>query len=188
MTPVCPNQSFPESAPDSQPDIAGLWDALEASTDRLGPHHSQTPSIAHTLAISLWHVGDVQNAAGILNQAVACLTSSLGSHRPATLAAQGDLAALLFELGRDAEATSLELEALEIARAHLGKAHAVTTVLAWNRALNCERCGNGDAAREIVRNELVWLLAQQHYDLDEDQNIIRDMLTERLKWNDAPVC
>jgi Tetratricopeptide repeat len=192
MTPARSRQTFPDGPldgpPDSPMDIAGLWDALEASTDRLGRHHSETLGIAHTLAISLWHVGDVQSAATILNQAVASLTSSFGTHHPATLAAKGDFAALLFELGRDAEASSLELEAFEMARTHLGKAHAVTTVLAWNRAINCERYGNLDAAGEIVRNELTWLLARQHTELDEDQNIIRGMLVERLKWDDAPIC
>ena len=188
MTPVRSRPAFPYRRPDSPMDIAGLWDAHEASTDRLGPHHSQTLAIAHTLAISVWHVGDVQNAATILNQAVACLTSSFGTNHPATLAAKGDFAAILFELGRDADAGSIELEAFQIARAHLGKAHAVTTVLAWNRALNCERYGDLEAAGEILRNELTWLLAQQPSELEEDQNIIRSMLAERLKWDDAPLC
>jgi hypothetical protein len=169
-------------------DIAGLWYALAASTDRLGPHHSETLAIAHALAISFWHVGDVQNAATILKQAVACLASGFGGDHPATLAAKGDFAAVLFELGRDAEAGPIELEAFEIARTQLGKAHAVTTVLAWNRALNYERCGDFDAAVGIMRNELIWLLAQQPCELDEDQNIIRSMLAKRLKWDNAPLC
>lgn len=184
MTPVRAHQTFPESSGD----IAGLWEALEASTERLGPHHLETLAISHALAISLWHIGDMHNAAAILKQAVNCLVSSFGSNHVATLAAQADFAAILFELGRDAEASLLELEAFERARAHLGKAHTVTTVLAWNRALNCERYGDLDAARAIITNELTWLLRESPSLLEEDQNKVRSMLADRLKWDDPKAC
>jgi hypothetical protein len=184
MAPAEPQQTLPAS-PGA---VAYLWEALEASTDRLGAHHSETLAIAHTLAISLWHAGDMQNAATILNKAVDRLTSSLGINHPATLAAKGDFAAILFELGRDAEGSLLESEALESARAHLGKVHSVTTVLAWNRALNCERSGDLDTAREIITSELTWLLTESPLLLEEDQNTIRTMLAERLEWDDPPAC
>lgn len=179
---------IPETFPDSLVNIARLWDALEASTDRLGPHHSETLAIAHTLGISLWHAGDLQSAATILKRAVESLASSCGATHPATLAAEGDFAAILFELGRDAEGSSLELAALERARLHLGKGHAVTTVLAWNRALNCEHSGQLDAARDIMANELSWLLREHPSELEDDQNIIRSMLAKRFQWDDAPSC
>jgi hypothetical protein len=188
MTPPRPRQPFADRPVEGPMDIAGLWDALEASTDRLGPRHAETLAIAHALAISLWHVGDRENAATILKHAVACLTSSLGTNHPATLAAKGDFAAILIELGRDAEGSSLELEAFEKARVHLGKAHAITTVLAWNGALTCERAGDIDAAREIITRELIWLLTESPALLEEDQNKVRAMLAKRLKWDNARAC
>ena len=169
-------------------DIPGLWDALEANTDLLGPHHSRTLAVAHRLAIALWHADDFGGAVALLNQALHCLTSSFGENHPATLAAKGDLAAVLFELGREEDAGSLELEAFESARTHLGKTHSVTCVLAWNRAMNCERFGDRDAAREVISNELTWLLTEEPTRLEEDQNIIRSMLATRLNWDHATTC
>jgi hypothetical protein len=166
-------------------DVAGLWDALEASAEGFGPHHFQTLAIAHTLAISLWQAGDFENATAILKQAVECLASAFGTSHPATLAAQGDFAAILLELGQDAQGSAVEREAFESARAHLGKAHPVTTVLAWNRALNCESAGDSDGARAIITSELTWLLTEPPARLEEDQSKIRSMLAERLQW-DAP--
>jgi hypothetical protein len=169
-------------------DIPGLWDALEASTDLLGPHHFRTLAVAHKLAIALWHANDFGGAVELLNQALQCLTSNFGENHPATLAAKGDLAAVLFELGREQDAGPLELEAFECARTHLGKTHSVTCVLAWNRAMNCERSGDQDAAREVISNELTWLLTEDPARLEEDQNIIRGMLAKRLNWDRATTC
>jgi hypothetical protein len=170
------------------PHIEELLDALEANTDLFGPHHSRTVAVAHKLAIALWHANDFQGAVALLNQALRSFTLSLGENHPATLAAKGDLAAVMFELGREEEAGSLELEALESARIHLGKTHSVTCVLAWNRALNCERSGDVDAARRVISDELTWLLTEDSSGLQEDQNIIRAMLVERLNWNQATTC
>jgi hypothetical protein len=164
---------------DELQDIAGMWDALAASCDRFGPHHPQTLAVAHELAIALWHADDLLGAAAILKQALEGLTSIFGNKHPATLAAKGDFAAVLFELGSDHEAATLELEAFQKARSHLGKTHPVTCVLAWNRALNCERSGQIEAAREIITNELTWLLTEHPFPLEDDQNIIRKMLAER---------
>jgi hypothetical protein len=169
-------------------DIAGLWDALEANTDLFGPHHARTLAVAHDLAIALWHSNDFHGAVSLLNQALDSLTLNFGKNHPATLAAKGDLAAVLFELGQEDEAGSLELEALESARNHLGKTHSVTCVLAWNRAINCERCGDVAAARELISNELTWLLTEESSQLEEDQTIIRSMLAKRLNWEHATTC
>ncbi len=173
---------------EESPDIAALLDALEANTDLFGPHHSRTVAIAHKLAIALWHANDFPGAVALLNQALRSFTLNLGENHRDTIAAKGDLAAVLFELGREEEAASLELEALESARMHLGKTHSVTCVLAWNRALNCERSGDPDAARHVISNELTWLLTEDSSRLQEDQNIIRAMLVERLNWNQATTC
>jgi hypothetical protein len=48
-----------------------------------------------------------------------------------------------------------------------------------------ERRRDLDAAREVVVNELVWLLAEDPSRLEADQNTIRTMFAERLSWDSA---
>jgi hypothetical protein len=107
---------------------------------------------------------------------------------PCTLSAKGDLAAVLFELGHEEEAALMEREAFESARIHLGKTHSVTCVLAWNRALSYESCGEADSARRVFADELAWLLAEDPTDLEIDQNVVRAMLAERFDWDAARAC
>ncbi len=132
--------------------------------------------------------GDVDGGIALLQEALDRATSSLGANHPDSLAAKGDMAAVLFELGLEEEASSLEREAFEGARTHLGKTHSVTCVLAWNRALNYERRGETDCARRILADELVWLLAEDPAGLETDQNIVRSMLAERFNWDAAKAC
>lgn len=142
----------------------------------------------HQLAIALWHAGNFDGAAALLKRALGGLTFACGAHHPATLAAKGDLASVLFELGRDVEAGSLELEAFESARAHLGKTHTVRSVLAWNRVLNCESRGDFESARQVLADELSWLLAEDPSSLEADQTIVRSLLSDRFRWDSAPAC
>jgi hypothetical protein len=115
----------------------------------------------------------------LLEQVLDRTTSHLGAHHPNSLAAKGDLAAVLFELGEDEAAAGLEREAFESARSYLGKTHSVTCVLAWNRALNYERGADPDAARKVLAEELVWLLPEDPSSLVTDQNIVRIPLGRR---------
>jgi hypothetical protein len=64
----------------------------------------------------------------------------------------------------------------------------VTCVLAWNRALRHEDCGEPDFARTIVVNELAWLLTEDDTRLCADQLAIRAMLAERWNWDAARTC
>ncbi len=183
-----PPTSTPDEPLNHPAQIAELWDELGINTDLFGPHHARTLMVVHRLAIALWHADDLEGAGILLSQALHCLASTFGTNHAATLTAKGDLAAILFELGQEERAGALELEAFESARKHLGKLHPVTCVLAWNRTLNCERWGNHDAAREIMTNELTWLLTEDPARLEEDQSIIRSMLAARLNWDHARAC
>jgi hypothetical protein len=142
----------------------------------------------HELAMARWQAGDFDQAAGLLEQALYHFTLVFGANHPRTLAAKGDMAAVLFELGQVEEAGLLERDAFESARMHLGKAHAVTCVLAWNRARGYERSGDLDSAKRLFADELVWLLAEDPSVLEADQNIIRTMLAERFDWDSAKAC
>jgi hypothetical protein len=139
-------------------------------------------------AIAMRDAGDIEAGIALLQHAVDHATCALGAEHPDSLAAKGDMAAVLFELGLDEEASSLEREAFESARTHLGKSHAVTCVLAWNRALSYERCGDLDSARRIFADELAWLLAADPSGLETDQNIVRSLLVERFNWDAAKTC
>jgi hypothetical protein len=142
----------------------------------------------HRRAIAKWHAGQLGEAALLLEQALDGLTAERGSNHPATLAAKGDLAAVLYEGGLTDQAEALEREAFECARMHLGKTHSVTSVLAWNRALNCESRGDFESARKFLADELSWLLAEDPVRLDGDQSMVRAMLAARWNWDSAAAC
>ena len=172
----------------SSESVVSLLEDLDSYTNLHGADHLDTLGIAYQLAIALREAGDPDGAAGMLHQALELLISTVGVNHPKSLAAKGDLAAVLFELGRDAEAGVLEREAFESAQAHLGKTHSVTNVLAWNRALNYERSGDLDSARNVFTQELSWLLVEDPSGLETDQNAIRGMLADRLNWDGAKAC
>ncbi len=203
---------------------------LDLCTDLMGSCHPQTLATAKRLGIAFWRAGYIDQAIGLLDEALTRLTTSLGNehpdridllctlgeifldqrhleqsgvvfrevvecctrrngaNHPSVLAAKGDLAIVLFELGEEQEAISLEQEAYEKARTHLKMTHPVTCVLAWNRALRCKKHGDASSAREIIINELVWLLAEDQATLGADQNTIRTMLVAELNWDSAKIC
>jgi tetratricopeptide (TPR) repeat protein len=127
-------------------------------------------------------------AATLYREALEACIRRFGSNHATSLAAQGDLALVLFELGQADEASELEREASESARKHLGKTHPVTCVLAWNRATRLENNGDGNAARRILVDDLVWLLAEEDANLETDHHTIKAMLAKRWEWQSASVC
>lgn len=111
-----------------------------------------------------------------------------GEEHPDTLSAQGDLAIVLFYSGHQDEAVALGLDALEKARIHLGLRDRVTCVLAWNRALLCECRNDPETARNIAREDLIWLLAEDGERLDPDLRQIQAWLMDRFNWDAASAC
>ena len=136
----------------------------------------------------MFEQGQLEQAGAIHREVLQHRVRQDGANHPRSLAVKGDLAAILFELGRDEEVSILEQEAFECARTHLGKTHSVTCVLAWNRALNHQRRGDSDSARRIVADELAWLLAEDTSGLEADQNIVRTLLAGHLHWDAATEC
>ena len=141
-----------------------------------------------TLGEIMFEQGQLEQAGAIHREVLQHRVRQDGANRPRSLAVMGDLAAILFELGRDEEASVLEQEAFECARTHLGKTHSVTCVLAWNRALNHQRRGDSDLARRIFADELAWLLTEDTSGLEADQNIVRTILAGHLNWDAATEC
>src|SRR5579871_5287081 len=134
--------------------IDELVGALHLSTAELGAFDPRTIAVAHRLAAAFWHVGHVDQAISLLDQALEGLATTGSSHpvradvlctlgeilidqgywepasvvlrevhdlcvqrsgpsHPSAIAAKGDLASVLFELGDSAEAARLESEAVE---------------------------------------------------------------------------
>ena len=116
-----------ENGADESIEIPELVAALDSYSVLFGPYHPQTIAVANRLAIAFWRAGDINQAVGLLDQALA------GS----SLAANGDLAVVLFELGDTDEAERLEGPARENARTHLGKTHPVRCVLANRQFVRC---------------------------------------------------
>jgi len=129
-----------------------------------------------------------EQAALIYREVLETCVRRCGLNHASSLAAKGDLAAVLFELGQGGEAAELEREACESAGKHLGKAHPVTCVLAWNRALRLERNGDGSAARAIVIDDLLWLLTEEDAHLQADHRAVKALLAQRYGWETAPAC
>ncbi len=175
-------------AGDSEGAVGLLEQILERATSVLGDEHALRIEVLTSLAEVLFEQRQLEKSGAIHREVLKHRVRNMGDNHPDSLAAKSDLAAVLFELGQDEEAAGMEREAFESARAHLGKTHAVTCVLAWNRALNYERRGDSDLARRVLTEELAWLLAEDPSGLEIDQNIVRDMLAERLNWDNARAC
>ncbi len=111
-----------------------------------------------------------------------------GINHPSSLAAQGDLAIALFELGETLEAVRLEDEAMENAKRYLGPTNPVTSILSWNAVLRHQHTGDDSTARRIIVDDLSWMLIQDQAALNEDQQIIRELLASRLPLASAAVC
>jgi Tetratricopeptide repeat len=165
-----------------------LRGGLDCIASTFGSQDPMRVDFLTTLGAILFEQRDLEQAGAINREVLEYHVRLSGANHPAALAAKSDLAAVLFELGQDDEAGLLEQEAFESARTHLGKTHSVTCVLAWNRALNCERRGDVDSARSVLIEELVWLLAEDPSGLETDQNIVRTMLAQRFSWNAATAC
>jgi tetratricopeptide (TPR) repeat protein len=162
-----------------------VLDRLSASSE---PQHPMRIDVLTTLGEILFEQKHLEQAGAIWREVVAWRVRYSGANHPNSLEAKGDLAAVLFALGLDAEAGCLEQEAFESARTHLGKTHPVTSFLAWNRALSYERYGDLDSARRVIVSELVWLLAEDPSSLEAGQNTVRTLLSKRLNWDAAIPC
>ncbi len=167
----------------------GLLDrALDYLTSSLGEEHPTRVEVLRTLGQIMFELRALEEASAIHREILECRIRHAGVDDPSSVAAKSDLAVVLFEMGEVDEAAALEQQAFESAQTLLGRAHSVTCVLAWNRALAYERRGDPDSARKVIVDELTWLLAADPSGLGDDQNEIRGMLAERLHWNTAPVC
>jgi tetratricopeptide (TPR) repeat protein len=168
--------------------IGILDQALNGIASWPQPDRFVRAGILSTLAEILVENGHLERAADIYREALEICIRQLGDTHPSSLAAKGDLASVLFELGETKEASYLEAQAYDGARCHLGSAHPVTCVLAWNRCLRFEAAGKADTVRSIVTEELAWLLTHEGEPLSADQQMIRTMLARRLNWDSAGVC
>jgi tetratricopeptide (TPR) repeat protein len=168
--------------------VSLLDQALDYLTSTYGDEHPMRVDVLSTLGEIMFEQRHLEQAGVILREVLDCCVRRSGENHASSLAAKGSLAAALLDLGEEEEADSLEREAFETAQVHLGKTHPVTCVLAWNRTLMYERRRDLDSAREVIVNELVWLLAEDPSRLEMDQNTIRTMLAERFNWDAARAC
>jgi tetratricopeptide (TPR) repeat protein len=168
--------------------VSILDQALNGLASSPEPDHPVRLDVLNTLAEILVEQSQWEHASLIYREVLDLCIRRSGENHSSSLAAKGDLAMVLFELGQTHEATLIESQAYEGARLHLGRTHPVSCVLAWNRALRFETNGDADTARSIVVGELAWLLAQADDTLAADQQMIRTMLAKRLNWGSARIC
>jgi hypothetical protein len=153
-----------------------------------GSDHPIRVSVLGTLSEILIEQGAWEQASAVMREVLDLCIGRSGVNHASSIAAKGDLASVLFALGNSAEAARLESEAVESARIHLGNKHPVSAALAWNRMRRCDDRGDPDTAKRILINDLLWLLSANDEELDDDQQTVKEMLAERLKWNSSPRC
>jgi Tetratricopeptide repeat len=164
-----------------------LNQAVEATACTVPDHRVQCDLLC-TLGEIMVEQARWDEAAKIYPEVLESCTRWFGLDHPSSLAAKSDLVAVLFELGEGTEAAKLEREAWESAREHLGRRHAVTCVLAWNRALRLEENGDGNAARAILVDDLLWLLTEEDANLETDHHTVKALLAKRWGSQTAKVC
>jgi tetratricopeptide (TPR) repeat protein len=170
------------------PQAIGLLEQAIEAIACSGPDHPVRSSLLCTLAEIMVEQARWDRAAMLFREVLDVCIRRFGSNHASSLAAKGDLALVLFELGQANEASELEREASESAREHLGKRHTVTCVLAWNRAVRLENNGDANAARTILVDDLVWLLTEEDANLETDHLTVKAMLAKRWGWQSAAVC
>lgn len=132
--------------------------------------------------------GQLEPAHNILSEVLACRIRAGGEFHPDSLAAQGDLAVVLWQMGRESEAHAMIAEALRHARTHLGPKDRVTSIIAWNMVLAAERRDDAKSACRIAAGNLLWLLEEDPALLDPDLREIREWLAGRFQWDNPPLC
>lgn len=153
-----------------------------------GLDHPIRSSLLSALAEIMVEQTHWERAAMLYREVLEACIGHFGSTHESSLAAKGDLAVVLFELGRAKEASELEQQAFASAREHLGKTHPLTCLLAWNRAVRLEDHGDRNAARTILIDDLVWLLAEDDTRLKTDHLTVKTMLARRMRWRSATIC
>jgi tetratricopeptide (TPR) repeat protein len=167
-------------------DILNL--ALSCIKTSLGKDHPIHTDVLCTLGRIVFDLGHLEQACTICRQVLESRVRQNGLNHPRSIEAESELAAVLFETGQQDKAERIEHQAYEMARQYLGKTHFLTTALAWNRAINYERSGEMEAAKDIIINKLTWLLTEDPSVLNSDQAEIRAMLAGRLDWDGARSC
>jgi tetratricopeptide (TPR) repeat protein len=161
--------------------IGILKQALRCFQPSAYPNHPIHLDLLGTFAEILVKQGQLDRAAAVYREAVGLAIRSSSANHPNSLAAKGDLSLVLFQLGKIEEAACLEAEAYVSAQEYLGRNHAVTCVLAWNRALRLEAAGDIAGANAVMASELTWLLTRSEESIEPDQRMIRAMLARRLQ-------
>jgi hypothetical protein len=130
------------------------------------------------LAESLYALGDLARARGLLESAVEAQRRILGDKHPDTLTSMGNLAATMRALGDLAGARGLQEAVLEGRRRILGERHPDTTIGAWSLFVTLLDQGDHEAARGTLARDLEWLQEAEFGDLGAAQRTIRGYLAE----------
>jgi hypothetical protein len=163
-----------------------LNQALICIESSFGKEHPMRTDVLCTLGQIMFEIQHLERARMIQQEVVESRVRQQGPNHPSSIAAKNDLAEVLLQLGQAQEGISLLRDTYRAAISHVGTTHVLTSALAWNHFVNYERCGDLEAARGVLINELSWLLAEEPCQLHPDQKAIRTVVAERLNWDDPP--
>ena len=104
----------------------------------------------------------------------------LGEEHPSTLSTLNNLAANLSEQGDLARVADLQRTVLDLRRRAFGKEHPSTSIIAMNYWDTLRKMGKREAALNVLRQDLAWLLERDLSTLSGEQRKIRGYLPPLL--------
>lgn len=144
-------------------------------------HHNQI-GVRLLLRLGQCHVGRGQYglAQATGTQALALATEKLGAAHPATLISMHNLAKTLRAQGDLARARELHEQVLAASRRVLGEEHPDTSISAWSLFLTLHQSEDTDAAKQVLRGDLLWLAERDPAQLGRAQRTIRGYVRQEL--------
>jgi Tetratricopeptide repeat/TIR domain len=144
----------------------------------LGPEHPDTLTSMLSVAHTLQAQGDLAGARQHQEQVLEARRRLLGEEHPDTLTARNNLAHTLQAQGDLAGARQYEEQVLEASRRLLGEQHPDTSRAAWNLFRTLEDLDEREAARAVLKRNLLWLLDRDPVTLGADQRKIREWVAQ----------
>jgi hypothetical protein len=169
----------------AQGDLAGARQqqeqVLEARRRLLGEEHPATLTARNNLAQTLQDQGDLAGARQHEEQVLEARRRLLGEGHPATLRARLNLAGTLSAQGDLAGARQQQEQVLEASRRLLGPDHPDTSVSAWWLCVTLHNLGEREAARAVLKRDLLWMLDRDPATLGADQRKAREYVAQVVK-------
>ena len=151
---------------------------LEIRRKVLGDEHPDTLTSMHNLASVLSFQGYCADAKELDEYVLEIRRKVLGDEHPDTLSSMNNLAYTLRNHGDYAGARKFYEQVLNIMRKALGDEHPDTSTSAWNLYVTLLNMGEPDAANDIMKKHLIWLIDSDPMYLAAELHEIRERVIQ----------